>query len=100
MKSRCLIWAKQGPRSFFFDSLHKEIWNPKGGEKVTGSVFLFSVVFFQIEKREDISMPRLKVNGKRALPFATPLIDVACGVIEYTRSIGMMPLEIPPVPRM
>ena len=42
------------------------------------------MVLFQVEKCEDVSVPRLDVHCERPLSLPAALIDIPRGVVEYT----------------
>jgi hypothetical protein len=82
-KARALIGAHQRPVTVTFNTFHKKIRDPESVKKIASAVFFCSVVFAELQKVNNISVPRLKVNCKRSLALATALVNVAGGVIEY-----------------
>jgi hypothetical protein len=55
----------------------QEIWDPQRVEEVPCASFLFAVVLPQVDKVEDIIMPRLKVDSEGPWAFVASLVDVA-----------------------
>jgi len=63
-KSRAFVRAHQSPYSVFFHAFHKKIRNPQGVEKISRSIFLSAIVFAQLQKVYNVSMPRFYVNSE------------------------------------
>ena len=76
-----LVRAHQCPLLIVLNSLHEQIRNPKRVEQVTRSVFFSAIVLPELKEIDDISMPRLQVNGEGALALAAALVHVARSVI-------------------
>jgi hypothetical protein len=93
VKARTFMRAHKSPVFIGLDTLHEEIGNPESVEKITSTVFLSSIVLAELKELNNISVPRLKVNSKGSLTFATSLIDVASSVSENTehgyKSVGV-----------
>jgi hypothetical protein len=68
--------AKERPRFTRFDAPHEKIRNPECVEKIASSQFLRAVIFFEVEKRFDVRVPRLEVGCERSLALPSALVDV------------------------
>jgi hypothetical protein len=84
-KTRALVGTHEGPLSVLFNTLHEKIRDPEGQEQVAGADLLLTVVLSEIKELEDISVPRLKVDGKSTRSLVTTLVDVAGSVVEDTK---------------
>ena len=61
------------PHAVLLHPLHEEVRNPQRVEEIAGALFLLAVVFAQVEEVEDVAVPRLDVDGKRAGTFVATL---------------------------
>ena len=75
------MWAHKGPVLVSFDSLHEEVGDPEGVEKVAGAVFLSAVVFAKLQEFINVCMPWLKVDSKCAFALTAPLVHIPSRVI-------------------
>jgi len=57
-------WWCRVPVSVIEDALHEQVRDPQAQEEVAGAVLLGAGVFAQIEKRKDVGVPRLEIDGK------------------------------------
>lgn len=76
--------AHESPVSIFLDTLHEEIRDPESIEQVTSTVFFSTIVLAELEELNNISVPRLEVDGESSLTLTTTLVDVSSGIIENT----------------
>lgn len=76
-----LIWAHQRPVLVGLHSLHEEVGDPEGVEKVTSAVLLVSIIFAQLQEFINVSMPRLEVHCEGALTPAASLVNVAGRIV-------------------
>ena len=92
-QARAFIRTHECPISFFLNSLHKEIRDPKSIEQISRSILLLTSILLHIQEIINISMPGLKVNGKRSFSLSASLIYVSSGIIKHLdhrhKSIGM-----------
>jgi hypothetical protein len=65
--------AHQAPDAVLLDPLHEQVRNPECVEEVPGTLLLFSVIFSQIQKFEDVRVPRLKVDGESSWALVAAL---------------------------
>src|SRR6266508_1783324 len=54
----------------------QKIGDPKSIEQISCANFFFSVILSEIEKLEDVSMPRLEVDGECSWTLVASLIDI------------------------
>ena len=80
-QSRTFIGTHQSPLLVVDDSAHEQVWDPETVEEVSRPVLLFSCVFLQLQKLEDVGVPRLEVHGEGALALASSLVDIASSVV-------------------
>eukprot|EP00754_Rhynchopus_humris_P024464 Rhum_TRINITY_DN14894_c1_g1::Rhum_TRINITY_DN14894_c1_g1_i1::g.125998::m.125998 len=76
--------VEQRPRAVLVHTLHEQVGHPQAVEEVAGALFVLPRVLLQGEELEDVGVPRLEVDGHRALPLAAALVHVACGRVEET----------------
>lgn len=79
-------------------ALHEDIGDPESREKIAGAHFFFAVVFSQVQKLEDVRMPRLQINSQAALPLAPALVDVARRIVEDSETNANKTEKTSPVP--
>ena len=63
----------QRPDPVGLDSLHEEVGNPESVEQVSGALLLLAVVLAEVQELEDVGVPRLQVDGKRAWALVAAL---------------------------
>jgi hypothetical protein len=83
IESLSFIRAKESPLPVVSDSLHKQVGNPESIEEVPGSLLLLAVILLELQKLEDVSVPRLEVYRERPLPLSPTLIHISRGLIEH-----------------
>ena len=64
------------PLSFSLNPAHEHVGDPNRVEQVTSPVLLAPVVLPQLQEHLNVSVPRLKVDGERAGPLATTLVNI------------------------
>ena len=74
--------AHQRPVPALLDAAHEQVVGPQAVEQVARARLLLAVVLSQVEEVEDVGVPRLEVDGERALALAAALVDVARRVVE------------------
>mmetsp|Transcript_42581 Transcript_42581/g.101499 ORF Transcript_42581/g.101499 Transcript_42581/m.101499 type:complete len:246 (-) Transcript_42581:617-1354(-) len=77
-----LVGAEQSPVLIVLDPLHEEIRHPQAEEEIPSALLLLAVVLPQLQKVEDVSVPRLQVHGKGALALAPTLVHVSGSFVE------------------
>jgi hypothetical protein len=83
IESLSFIGAKESPLAVVSDSLHKQVGNPESIEEVPRSLLLLAMILLELQKLEDVSMPRLEVYRERPLPLSPALIHISRGLIEH-----------------
>jgi hypothetical protein len=83
IESLSFIRAKESPLAVISDSLHKQVGNPESIEEVPGSLLLLAMILLELQKLEDVSVPRLEVYRERPLPLSPALIHISRGLIEH-----------------
>lgn len=66
-----LVRAHQCPVSVGFNTSHEHVGDPKSVEQVSSSDFFFTVVLSQIDKVEDVCVPRLQIDAVNRLDMST-----------------------------
>mmetsp|Transcript_2729 Transcript_2729/g.7545 ORF Transcript_2729/g.7545 Transcript_2729/m.7545 type:complete len:206 (+) Transcript_2729:1310-1927(+) len=84
-KPGALVRAEERPAAILLDAAHEEVAHPERVEQIARARLLLAVVLAKLEELKDIRMPRLEVDGERALALAAALVDVACGRIKDTK---------------
>mmetsp|Transcript_1050 Transcript_1050/g.3271 ORF Transcript_1050/g.3271 Transcript_1050/m.3271 type:complete len:273 (-) Transcript_1050:81-899(-) len=79
---RRLVGAEERPLAVGFDPLHEKVRCPQRVEEIPGSRLLFSMVFSEVDKVEDVCMPRLQVDCECTLSLAAALVNIPRGVVE------------------
>merc|ERR1719470_615246 len=82
VQSWTLVRTHQGPVTIRLHPLHEQVRDPHGVEKVPGALLLLPVVLTEIQEVEDVSMPRLEVDGEGSWPLVAALVHVPGGVVE------------------
>ena len=67
------VRTHQRPDPVGLDSLHEEVGNPESVEQVSGALLLLAVVLAEVQELEDVGVPRLQVDGKRAWALVAAL---------------------------
>mmetsp|Transcript_73024 Transcript_73024/g.201524 ORF Transcript_73024/g.201524 Transcript_73024/m.201524 type:complete len:261 (-) Transcript_73024:541-1323(-) len=80
-----LIGTEQRPFHIVLDAAHEQVRHPKAIEEVACTLLLFPVVLPQLDEIEDVCVPGLQVNGKRALALAAALMDKAGRLVEVAQ---------------
>ena len=78
---RALVGAKERPLAVALDALHKEVGHPERVKEVAGAHLLVAVVLLELEEVRNIRMPRLEVDGERAVA-PSALVHVARRAVE------------------
>mmetsp|Transcript_5519 Transcript_5519/g.9404 ORF Transcript_5519/g.9404 Transcript_5519/m.9404 type:complete len:237 (-) Transcript_5519:794-1504(-) len=81
-ESGALVGTHEGPIAVGLDSLHEQVGDPEGVEKVPRPLLLLAVVLPELEELLDILVPGFEVDGEGSLPLAASLIAVAGRVVE------------------
>src|SRR6056300_532570 len=76
-----LVRAEERPIATRLDPLHEKVRNPKGGEKVSATSLLVTLVESQFKEVHDIRVPWLLIHGDRTFT-TTSLVHIACRSVE------------------
>ena len=77
------MWVHQRPRCIGLHPSHKKIRNPQGIKQIPGPQILHAGLKFQVQKVENVAVPRFQVDGKRARALITALVDVLGGGVVH-----------------
>lgn len=68
-QARAFSRAHQAPVSITFNAFHKQVRNPQSVKQITSTIFFLSGVLLQVQKFENVRMPRFQVNSKCTRPL-------------------------------
>jgi len=68
-ESGAFMRTHQSPVFIALNTSHEQIWNPQTQEQISSSVLFSASVLPAIKKLENVSVPRLQVNGKCTGPL-------------------------------
>lgn len=79
------VGTEQRPRSVLAHPPHEEVRHPQRSEEVSCPEFFLAVVFANLQKGEDVTMPRFEVHGDRRWTLVAAVVDHASDVIEHAQ---------------
>jgi len=82
LRAESFVRAKQRPLSILFNTTHKQIRDPQAIEKITRTLFFFTMVFPQLQEVENVGMPWLQIHRERSFPFTTSLVNISGCLVE------------------
>lgn len=83
IESLSFIRAKKSPLTIVSDSLHEQVGDPESVEQVPGPLLLLPMILFELQKLEDVSVPRLQVYRERSLSLTPALVHIPSRLIEH-----------------
>ena len=65
--------AHEAPHAKFLDALHEQIGYPQSIKEVTRPLLFLAMVLSQVQKRQNVGVPRLQIDGESSWPLVASL---------------------------